>query len=409
MNKNNIKPWLVLVVCCGLAASSIGISINSSGVFYTPVSEDLGIMRGTFSMHMTKFSIVTAMSALIVPKIMNKFSYKLILILSVLISVISTGMMAYSRNIYIFYLLGAIRGFSTGLFSIVPLTMIVNGWFEKNHGLATSIVFGFSGLAGAICSPILARCIEVLGWETAYIVKAGIILALCLPAVIYPFEVTAKDEGKLPFGYSTNEIINKNINKNQRFDFMTTIFISFCIFALINTTITGITQHLPGFAQSIGYSASVGASLLSAGMLGNVISKLVIGFMSDKIGPVKASITMIVINTLGVILLMSGLSSMIIVGAFLFGSIYSVGAVGLPVLTKYFFGIDNYSKVFPIISFLSNLGAAFALTLVGYIYDFTNSYNFSFILAIGINTICLILTFVITKENKIINREKLVS
>ena len=57
-------------------------------------------------------------------------------------------------------------------------------------------------------------------------------------------------------------------------------------------------------------------------MLGNVISKLVIGFMSDKIGPVKASITMIVINTLGVILLMSGLSSMIIVGAFLFGSIY---------------------------------------------------------------------------------------
>ena len=49
MNKNNIKPWLVLVVCCGLAASSIGISINSSGVFYTPVSEDLGIMRGTFS------------------------------------------------------------------------------------------------------------------------------------------------------------------------------------------------------------------------------------------------------------------------------------------------------------------------------------------------------------------------
>ena len=75
MNKNNIKPWLVLVVCCGLAASSIGISINSSGVFYTPVSEDLGIMRGTFSMHMTIFSIVTAMSALIVPKIMNKFSY----------------------------------------------------------------------------------------------------------------------------------------------------------------------------------------------------------------------------------------------------------------------------------------------------------------------------------------------
>ena len=33
------KHWLVLVCCCGLAAASIGISINSSGVFYTPVSK----------------------------------------------------------------------------------------------------------------------------------------------------------------------------------------------------------------------------------------------------------------------------------------------------------------------------------------------------------------------------------
>ena len=40
------KHWLVLVCCCGLAAASIGISINSSGVFYTPVSKNLHMLRG---------------------------------------------------------------------------------------------------------------------------------------------------------------------------------------------------------------------------------------------------------------------------------------------------------------------------------------------------------------------------
>ena len=35
------KHWSVLICCCGLAAASIGISINSSGVFYTPVSKSL--------------------------------------------------------------------------------------------------------------------------------------------------------------------------------------------------------------------------------------------------------------------------------------------------------------------------------------------------------------------------------
>ena len=41
------KHWSVLIYCCGLAAASIGISINSSGVFYTPVSKSLHILRGT--------------------------------------------------------------------------------------------------------------------------------------------------------------------------------------------------------------------------------------------------------------------------------------------------------------------------------------------------------------------------
>lgn len=89
----NKKHWIVLAVCCGLAASSIGVSINSSGVFYTPVSESLGIMRGTFSMHMTIFSLVTAMGALFIPRIMKKVPYKILLSVSVGIAVIATGAM----------------------------------------------------------------------------------------------------------------------------------------------------------------------------------------------------------------------------------------------------------------------------------------------------------------------------
>ena len=131
-----------------------GVSINSSGVFYTPVSESLHMMRGTFSMHMTIFSLVTAITSLFVPRLMEKFSYKMILTVSVFTAVVSTGLMALGNSAIVFYALGAIRGMSTAMFSIVPLTLVINGWFEKKHGLATSIVFGFSGLAGSILSLI---------------------------------------------------------------------------------------------------------------------------------------------------------------------------------------------------------------------------------------------------------------
>ena len=395
----NKKHWIVLAVCCGLAASSIGVSINSSGVFYTPVSESLGIMRGTFSMHMTIFSLVTAMGALFIPRIMKKVPYKILLSVSVGIAVFATGAMAYARTIPVFYILGAVRGLSTGMFSIVPLTMIVNNWFEKKHGLATSVVFGFSGLAGSICSPILSGCIETMGWQTGYLIKAAILLALCLPAVIYPFHINPQKDGLLPYGFEEKKA-TVSLSHTSSFHFMTTAFISFFIFGLLCSCITSITQHLPGYGESIGYNVSLGATLLSAGMIGNIVSKLIIGVLSDAIGAVKATITMIIANVIGIILLMMGSSSwLLILGAFLFGSCYSIGAVSLPLLTKSFFGVEHYATVFPTISFASNLGAAISLSMVGYIYDFFGSYMYAFIIALIMIGVCM-MTLTITIKTK---------
>lgn len=401
MKENQRKPWIVLAVCCGLAASSIGISINSSGVFYTPVSESLGMMRGTFAMHMTIFSFVTALSAFIVPVLMRKLSYKLILTVSVVVAVVATALMGFVNTAFMFNILGAIRGLMTGMFSIVPLTMIINEWFHKKHGFATSFVFGFSGLAGSICSPILSQCIETFGWQMGYMIKALIILGLCLPAIFYPFAVHPQDEGLLPYGFETS-VSGNHKPKTSVFRFLTVSFIGFFVLALMNTMITGITQHLPGFAESIGYTSTVGATLLSAGMVGNIISKLLIGVMSDRFGPIKATITMMSMNMLGILLLIfSPYVVGLYIGSFLFGSIYSVGAVGLPLLCKYFFGLENYNKVFPSISFASNLGAAVALSIVGYIYDFMGSYVVAFILGLGINIVCFVLLVIVMKyQNK---------
>ncbi|WP_195599030.1 MFS transporter [Longibaculum muris] len=402
MKKNNKKPWIILALCCGLAASSIGVSINSSGVFYTPVSESLHMMRGTFSMHMTIFSLVTAITSLFVPRLMEKFSYKMILTVSVFTAVVSTGLMALGNSAIVFYILGAIRGMSTAMFSIVPLTLVINGWFEKKHGLATSIVFGFSGLAGSICSPILSSCIETFGWQMGYIIKAIILLCLCLPAVLYPFHVDARDDGYLPYGYEEKKENDVSV-ESPTFHFITVAFISFFVFGLMCSCITSVTQHLPGFAESIGYSSVVGASLLSAGMVGNIISKLVIGTLSDHFGSIKATIVMIIANTLGIVMLMMGKSELLLlVGAFLFGSCYSIGAVALPLLTKHFFGSDNYAKAFPSISFASNLGAAISLSMVGYIYDFFGSYMYAFMIAlimIALAVLLLAITSTFTKQH----------
>ena len=92
------------------------------------------------------------------------------------------------------------------------------GTFEKKHGLATSISFGFSGLGGTICSPILSSIISSFNWQMGYLLKAIIILLLCLPACIYPFKMTAFDEGLVPYGYQERkETIQKQTTSSFHF------------------------------------------------------------------------------------------------------------------------------------------------------------------------------------------------
>lgn len=397
MKNKSLKHWIVLLSCCGLAGSSIGVSINTSGVFYEPVSQSLNILRGDFAMHMTIFSIVTALTALFVPQIIKKINYKLLLFIGITVGTLSTAAMSLGKNVGMFYILGAIRGVSTGLFSAVTLTIVINNWFSEKHGLATSIVFGTSGLVGTLLSPVLTHFISVFGWQISYVIEAVILCLLCLPALLYPYHLDPRNDGLLPYGYIEEKEQTKT--ESSEFNYYKVAFISFFVYAVLTSFITGVTQHLPGFAQSIGMSASTGALLLSSAMAGNIISKIIIGILSDRIGALKASVAMMSINAIAVLLLVTTQSSSImILAAFLFGACYSIGAVGLPLLTKYFFGISHYEQTFPKISFASNMGAAIALSLVGYVYDFFGSYYYAFFLVLLIIIIGLILLFITNKK-----------
>lgn len=397
MKNKSLKHWIVLLSCCGLAGASIGVSINTSGVFYEPVSQSLNILRGDFAMHMTIFSIVTALTALFVPQIIKKINYKLLLFIGITVGTLSTVAMSLGKNVGMFYILGAIRGVSTGLFSAVTLTIVINNWFSEKHGLATSIVFGTSGLVGTLLSPVLTHFISVFGWQISYVIEAVILCLLCLPALLYPYHLDPRNDGLLPYGYIEEKEQTKT--ESSEFNYYKVAFISFFVYAVLTSFITGVTQHLPGFAQSIGMSASTGALLLSSAMAGNIISKIIIGILSDRIGALKASVTMMSINAIAVLLLVTTQSSSImILAAFLFGACYSIGAVGLPLLTKYFFGISHYEQTFPKISFASNMGAAIALSLVGYVYDFFGSYYYAFFLVLSIIIIGLILLFITNKK-----------
>ena len=397
MINKSYKHWMIVFLMCCLAASSIGLCTNAIGVFYTPVSKSLHVLKGTFAMHATLSTLITALTSLKMSKLIRKYNYKKILLIGVLLSSVSTWMMSYSRSVYLFYILGILRGIGVGIGGMVPITVIITNWFDEKHGLATGLALSFSGLAGAIFSPLLSSWITCYGLQMTYRLMAICIFILVFPVLIVPWKINPQEENLLPYGYQERKDTIKI--QDKKISLITISFLCMCLFTLLHTSITGISQYLSGIALSIHLSATSGAILMSLTMIGNISTKLLIGFLSDLLNPIKAVIIMILTNCLSLLLLFLGVIHqeimLLYIGSFMFGSIYSVGAVGIPMLTRYFFGNENYARTYSFIGFLTNVGSASSLTLIGYLYDFTQSYQMVFIIALCFHLINLILLVVI--------------
>lgn len=394
------KHWFVLAASCGMAGSSLGININSIGVFYTPVADSLGVFRGTFAMHSTITALAIAIVSLYIPKILAIHRFKTILRFGVCLAVLSSIAMAFTSQMWVFYLLGALRGIGSGLFALVPLTTLLNNWFEEKNGLAMSLAFGFAGVVGAVMSPVFTYLIQLIGWRNSFIVMGVVIAILCMPGLFLRYEFHPREEGLLPYGMTSNDekentetlLSEKKGLEKKTVSYVSIPFIVLFILAYLHTSIIGIYQHLPGFAESINLSSNIGALMLSAVMIGNISFKLIIGFLGEYLGTIKTVVLMIILNFISVLMMIFIQTPiLLIVSAFLFGSVFCIPPVGLPLLTNYFFGRGQAYRVYPLISFSSGVGGALSMSLVGYIFDFTGSYVTAFWLAIAFHVINLLL------------------
>ena len=169
-SQSKLKYVIIILALCGIMASSTGITFNSAGVFYGPVSTELGIKQGTFSFYQTLASITTAVLTLYTSKHYTQKNFKMYLFLGTVLTAASTGLMAISKEIYQFYLLGIISGVGKAFYVGVFTNVIINNWFITHHGLVTGFVTAFTGVAGTIFSPIFSSIISTLGWQQGYVI-----------------------------------------------------------------------------------------------------------------------------------------------------------------------------------------------------------------------------------------------
>lgn len=358
MKKDN--DFVLILIMCLMAASSVGLSMNCPGAFYGPVSSALNVKRGTLALYSTIGSITTGFSTMIIPKILNEKNFKPVLISGMLCNIRAIFCMSFCTQVWHFYALAVIMGIGNSCYSTVIITIIINSLIHEQIGMKTGLVLSFSGVGGAIFNPVLSSVIEKYGWQTGYRLMAAIMILLCMPSMVYPIR------------YVSARRVSREKRRSLINGFMLLTFLA----VIFTQIVPALGQHMIGLGTSKGLHASVAAYLTSACMLANLSFKLIAGFLADRIGTLKTIVIMAIVNIIGDVMLLFGSSlPVLLIGAFMFGGIYAITALLISLMCKDLFGREKYNDAYPVVSFVSTAMYAVYISVVGYMYDFTSSYD----------------------------------
>ncbi len=383
--------YVIVFCCCLIMGVIIGLVMSCAGIFYNPVSTELGVSVGSFGLYMTFVYALSFLMLSIAGKLLDKYSARWLLTGSAaVVGVLYVGMSQFSA-VWHFYIAGAVIGISLSFLLYLSYPVLINRWFNARVGFFIGICSAASGIGGVLFNPFGGYLIEGYGWRTTYLIFGGIILLVVTPLLGLLLRDHPSDMGLKPFGEKADESAAAATGMDYAVAVKTPVFYALMVFAFLMISVSTLNLFLPSYITSVGYSVEQSGLVASAIMLGVTIGKVALGYINDR-----NSLTGVLVSTglgiLGLVLLLMGQAGMavMVAGGFMFGWAYAGVTVETALIGRTVFGAKDYSQIFSNISIALALGGAIMAGGWGYLAD---ALDFRLILTAGV--VLLVLSGVI--------------
>ncbi|WP_139652504.1 MFS transporter [Raoultibacter phocaeensis] len=372
--------FVIMVCCCFVQAFGMGLILNCGSLFYVPVCEDLGFLRSEISTYMTGYFIGTTLVTPLAGKLLSKYDTRVVM--SVAIVVLSGAVVAMSTytEIWQWQVSGFLVGAAGAGIFVLPSASLIGNWFIKRRGFVYGIVMACSGISATVFSMVISSLIQTAGWRSAYVFVGVASLVVILPCSLL-MRKKPTDLGIAPYGYQAEVQDGKEklpVMRGVAVKVAVASLAFWCLFVFAGIASFihgGIEQHMPGYIQSIGFTASFAAIIVSAESAESVVDKLVMGWLNDKIGVRKTTIIELVLIFVGIAgFIVFKNPVFLILSTFLFGIQDSLMSVSLPLLIRDLFGSKNYTQIHAWIRTGVGLFGSFSGVLVGAVYDSTGTF-----------------------------------
>jgi MFS family permease len=380
--------WLRLGAALALGTVG-GVGMWSFAVALPAVQAEFAVSRGWASMPYAAIMLGFGVGGILMGRLSDRVGIFLPIVIGAVMLGVGYTAAGLSQDIWQFAIVHGLLIGTLGSASVFgPLMADISKWFVARRGLAVGICASGNYLAGAVWPPVVQHFIETVGWRTTYIgigvfcLLAMLPLALMLrrpapsaPApTIVPVMPTAGSSPTpappLPPG---------------------TLMTLLCIAGFGCCMAMAMPQvHLVAYCGDLGYGPARGAQMLSLMMAMGVISRLVSGWICDRIGGLKTLLVGSVLQCLALLLYLpfDGLVSLFVISA-LFGLFQGGIVPSYTIIVRENFPAHEAGYRIGFVLFATLVGMAVGGWASGRIFDLTGSYHAAFMHGIVWNIVNL--------------------
>ncbi|MBG9386691.1 MFS transporter [Caenimonas aquaedulcis] len=371
-----------------LAVSLLLMTIGGAGMYSVAVvlpriQQDFSLARGDASLPYTLTMIGFGLGGVLMGKLSDRFGVWMPVMLGAVgigLGFVGAGL---APGVWMFSLAqGLFIGLLGTAATFAPLVADTSQWFDRRRGVALAICMSGNYVAGAIWPPVIQHFIDAVGWRQTYMGIGVFCVATMLPLALVlrrapppqaPAPLADAGGGRAPdrpMGMSPNAV--------QAL---------LCVAGVSCCVAMSMPQvHIVAYCGDLGFSPARGAEMLSV-MLGmGVVSRLVSGWVSDRIGGLRTLLLGSILQGIALLMFLpfKGLVSLYLVSG-MFGLFQGGIVPAYALIVREHFSPKEAGARVGTVLMATLFGMALGGWMSGAVFDLTGSYRAAFLNGIAWN------------------------
>lgn len=387
---------------------------STLSVFLKPLTEDLHVSRGLFSLLRSGEIMIGAAMAPLVGPLVDRYGGRWLMAGGALLAGLGLLLLGQVASFWQFLVLRWVFVAIGGVFMChMVVSVTISRWFVRKRGRAIAIASLGQGSSKVLIPVVTAALFVSFGWRGTWAVFGLITLILVVvPALVF-MQRSPEERGLKPDGIEDDvkatmtPKISAQVRRRMEVDetvwswqevIRTRTFWIICfIYGMANVGIAGLNLHVFAYITDIGFSTLVAATVLSIIASTQLGSTLVWGFVSERLDVRRTNALMFLIQATGLgIVISTHQIGAVYVGFFLYGIGLGGGWVLQELIWANYFGRVSLGMVRGLGTLVTHAFGAAGAPFFGFIHDATGSYRASFIsftvALVASALLCLILT-----------------